>query len=157
MGLADAVDLNRAWHSRLPRFGTGCIKRQPYLCYGAEFAGRWYAVAIWSNPVARLLPQWEWLELRRLAVGPDAPRNTASRMLGVMARLIRKARPAVVRLISYQDVDAHTGAIYRAAGWTSAILSKPSQTKWDASHKRPRPASQSTAAKIRWEKILCPT
>jgi hypothetical protein len=151
--LAEAADLNRRWHSRLPRFGTGCVKNQPYLCYGAEFDGRWFAVAIWSNPVARLLPQREWLELRRLAIAPDAPRNTASRLLGIMAKLIRRARPEVLRLISYQDADAHTGAIYRAAGWVAVELPKASQTRWDAGT-RPRPPSQSESPKCRWEKIL---
>src|ERR1043165_8748903 len=89
-----AKDLNRMWHSRLPRLGTGAVENQPFLCFGAEHAGVIYAVAIWSNPVARNLPQREWLELRRLADAPDAPRNTASRLLRVMALLIRRMRPA---------------------------------------------------------------
>lgn len=146
-----ARDLNRLWHSRLPRFGTGFIDRQPYLCYAAEFDGLYYATAISSNPVARALPQQTWLELRRLAIAPDAPKNTASRMLGVMVRLIRRERPEVVRLISYQDTEAHTGCIYRAAGWTPTTLSAADD--WTRP-KRPRPAAQSTAPKQRWEKTL---
>lgn len=66
-----AQRLNMLWHSRLPRLGTGCIKRMPFLCYGAVYEGRIYAIAIFSNPVARNLPQHTWLELRRLAVAPD--------------------------------------------------------------------------------------
>ena len=150
---ADAKRLNRLWHSRLPRMGTGFVKNQPFLCYGAEFDGRWYAAAIWSNPVARLLPQDTWLELRRLAIAPDAPRNTASRMLGVMARLIRKARAEVTTLVSYQDTEVHTGGIYRAAGWRPVTLAEASNTNWDMPG-RPRPGSQSLAAKQRWEKRL---
>jgi hypothetical protein len=143
--------LNREWHSRLPRFGTGFIDNQPFLCFGAVHDEVYFAVAIWSNPVARNLPQREWLELRRLAVAPGAPRNTASRMLGVMPRLIRRLRPEVVRLVSYHDTAVHTGGIYRAAGW------KPTTLNADGNWNRPgrsRPLAQSTAPKQRWEKAL---
>jgi hypothetical protein len=151
ISFAEAKTLNRLWHSRLPRMGTGFIENQPFLCFGAEYGGLWYAAAIWSNPVARNLPQHEWLELRRLAVAPDAPRNTASRMLAVMTRLIRRLRPGVVRLVSYHDTEVHTGGIYRAAGWTATSVNR------DGNWNRPgrsRPEAQSVAAKQRWEKAL---
>jgi hypothetical protein len=141
------------WHSRLPRLGTGFVRNQPFLCYAATHSGLIYAVAIWSNPVARNLPQQAWLELRRLAVAPDAPRNTPSRMLAVMARLVRRDRPSAARLISYQDAEVHTGGIYRAAGWTAANLSAGDE--WDRPS-RPRPAAQSSAPKVRWEKEVGP-
>jgi hypothetical protein len=79
-----AVELNAAWHSILPRFGTGFIKDQRFPSYAAVHDGVIYAVAIWSNPAARKLPQVTWMELRRMAVAPDAPRNTPSRMLRIM-------------------------------------------------------------------------
>src|SRR5262245_31881900 len=89
--VADAKRLNRLWHSRLPRMAEpGCFMRVA-LCFAAEFDGVYYATAIWTHPVARLLPQDTWLELRRLAIAPDAPRNTASRMLRVMVLLVHKA------------------------------------------------------------------
>lgn len=115
------------------------------------FEMRWFAVAIWSNPVARNLPQDTWLELRRLAIAPDAPKNTASRMLGVMARLIRKEKPQVERLVSYHDTEVHTGGIYRAAGWTATTVNKDGN--WTRPN-RNRPKAQSEAAKQRWEKVL---
>lgn len=146
-----AKALNKLWHSRLPRMGTGCIHNQPFLCYAAEYEGIIYAVAIWSNPVARNLPQQTWLELRRLAIAPDAPRNTASRMLRIMALLIRKARPDVVRLVSYQDMAVHTGGIYRAAGWAATTVNDDGN--WDRPN-RSRPKAQSEAAKQRWEKSI---
>lgn len=148
---SNAKELNRLWHSRLPRLGTGCIANQPFLCHGAEFEGVLYAVAIWSNPVARNLPQHEWLELRRLAIAPDSPRNTASRMLGIMARMIRKSRPEVTRLVSYQDMEVHTGGIYRAAGWTATTMNQDGN--WNRPN-RSRPKAQSESPKQRWEKIL---
>ena len=146
-----AKQLNKLWHSRMPRLGTGAIDNQPFLCFAAEFDGRYYATAIWSNPVARNLPQDIWLELRRLAIAPDAPRNLASRMLRVMTLLIRRFRPHVRRLVSYQDTEVHTGSIYRAAGWTRTMLNKDGN--WDRPS-RSRPKAQSNAAKYRWEKIV---
>jgi hypothetical protein len=137
----------------LPRMGTGFVKKQPFLCYAATFEGLIYAVAIWSNPVARNLPQQEWLELRRLAIAPDAPRNTASRMLAVMARLVRKDRPVVSRLVSYQDREVHTGAIYRAAGWVAALTRRKRKRSW-TTPSRPRPDAQALACKERWEKVI---
>jgi hypothetical protein len=144
-----ALNCNRVWHSRLPRLGTGFVKKMPFPCFGAVFNGVLYAVAIWSNPVARRLPQKKWLELRRLAIAPDAPRNTASRMLRVMALLLKRARPEVEVLVSYQDTEVHTGGIYKAAGWTPTLLSGGDE--WDRPG-RSRPKAQSAAKKQRWEK-----
>jgi hypothetical protein len=45
-------------------------------------------------------------------------------MLGAMRRWIRRNLPDVPRLLSYQDLDVHTGTIYKAAGWTPAFHSK---------------------------------
>ena len=146
-----ARELNKLWHSRLPRMGTGAIQNMPFLCFAADFKGLAYAVAIWSNPVARLLPQNKWLELRRLAICPDAPKNTASWMLGVMVRLIRKKRPEVENLISYQDLEVHAGTIYKAAGWVATTVTDWS--KWDTPA-RSRPKAQSEANKQRWERRL---
>jgi hypothetical protein len=69
-----------------------------------------------------------------------------------MARLVRAARPAAVRLISYQDTAAHTGTIYKAAGWRAAGR-KGSQTRWDMPGRKRRPP-QSAAPKVRWERPL---
>lgn len=150
LDLATCKKLVRLWHSRLPRL-NGQVPGG--FGYAAEFDGLFYATAVWSLPVARLLPQdGTCLELRRLAVGPDAPRNTASRMLGWMVRDIVRRRPEARRLVSYQDTEAHTGGIYRAIGWRPVDCSA-SQTKWDMPG-RSRPASQSEAVKVRWEKAL---
>jgi hypothetical protein len=143
------ADLNRAWHSRLPKIGNSHFR----VCYAAECANRIYAVAAWSNPVARLLPQRSWLELRRFAIAPDAPRYTASRMLGWMRRDIRTRFPAVERLISYQDLEAHTGTIYKAAGWTRAENFTVRARGWIGWGSRPRKGrtNQALAPRMRWE------
>jgi hypothetical protein len=142
-----AKQLNALWHSRLPRLTSP----QCRASYGAEHGGLYYAVAIWCRPIAPRLPQVEWLELQRFAVAPDAPSNAASRLLGVMARLVRQEFPEVTRLISYQDTEAHSGGIYKAAGWTPTQSSKGDE--WDRPSRHRRTA-QSAAPKRRWEKVI---
>ena len=66
--VAVARELNEAWHSRLPRTQVGPWQ----FAFAAHKTGIVYAVALWHNPSARGLPS-HWLELRRLAVAPDAP------------------------------------------------------------------------------------
>lgn len=144
-----AIALNRLWHSRLPDVDLSNVTRTKNRAfYAAEHDGIYYATAIWTNPVARMLPQDTWLELRRLAIAPDAPRNTASRMLRVMALLIRRDLSAIVKLVSYQDTEVHTGAIYRAAGWVKSRLSEGGE--WSRPSRK-RDGVQSAAPKQRWE------
>jgi hypothetical protein len=116
-----AAKLNRVWHSRLPN-----AQDAPWrFAFHAHFAGVTYAVALWHNPSARGLPQ-DWLELRRLAIAPDAPKFTATRMLSKMAKWIRQNTDCP-RLVSYQDTAVHQGTIYKAANWTHAYTSKARQ------------------------------
>ncbi len=123
--------LNRLWHSQLPKCQDG---HRAY--YSAEHDGIYYAVAMWTNPSAPALPQLEWLELKRFAIADDAPKNTASRMLGWMARDIFKRFPGVKTLVSYRDCDSHDGTIYKAAGWVGEeIQIRSPKTTW---HNRPR-------------------
>jgi hypothetical protein len=156
-----AVDFARdgvaAWHSRLPRTQIGPWK----LAFAAHYRETCFGVALWNNPSARTLPS-DWLELRRLAVAPDAPHCAASRMLGQMARWIRANLPDVPRLISYQDCDVHTGTIYRAAGWEAAYVSKPrvrDRSKARVGTRRDyrnnlNGQTPDAAAKVRWELVL---
>jgi len=146
-----AIALNRLWHSRLPVVRKGNVVGGFFFV--AEFDGLYFASAIWTNPVARLLPQKTWLELRRMAIAPDAPKNTASRMLGWMTRHIRKRRPQITTLVSYQDKEVHTGTIYRASGWQPVTLADPRSRPWNNTA-RGRNKEQSTAPKQRWEKVL---
>lgn len=148
---------NGLWHSRLPT-----TQRGPWThAFAAVHDGWVYGVALWNSPSARTLPS-HWRELRRLAVAPDAPHCTASRMLGQMVRWFRVNEPHTERLISYQDLDVHDGTIYRAAGWTVGLVSKPRQRdrtgqragtqrlyRWDINGAPP-----AGAGKARWEITL---
>lgn len=147
VGLKTARELVRLWHSRLPRFGRFACR----VAYTAEHDGLFFATAIWTNPLSHKLPQMAWLELNRMAVAPDAPKNTASRMLAWMARDIRQRLPGVERLISYQDTEVHTGCIYRAAGWEATRLSEVDS--WGRPS-RARSKSQTESPKQRWEKLI---
>lgn len=149
-----ACELNELWHSRLPRIPWSNVVRNRYSkCWAAECGGVYYAVAIWSSPVAgpRAFPIESTIELRRLACAPNAPKNTPSRMLGWMARQLPREFPLVTRLISYQDVDVHTGGIYRAAGWTAVGQTNPKEIHWNNGC-RDRVKIQSGSAKVRWER-----
>jgi len=155
ISVVKAIDLNGLWHSRLPKVIRGNIDRNRHsVCFGAEYAGTFYASAIWSTPVADNLLKTSGgycLELRRFAIANDAPKNTASRMLSVMVKLIRKKFPEIVRLVSYQDTAAHLGTIYKASGWRQTALSKG--RSWSVNG-RSRNPEQSIANKIRWERKL---
>ena len=146
-----AIACNGLWHSHLPRLGRGAV-RIPFPSFGAVFGGRLYAVAIWSNPAARMLPQREWLELRRLALAPDAPKYTASWMLGVMARLIRREMSHVTTLVSYHDTSIHCGTVYSAAGWVRDAVTRGKD--WRTPSRPCRPCAISLAPKVRWLRIL---
>ncbi|HEV3437429.1 MAG TPA: hypothetical protein VG122_08720 [Gemmata sp.] len=143
-----ALSLNRLWHSHLPHLDK---RVAAWLCYGAKWDDRYHATAIWSLPVARLLPQdGSCLELRRFAIAPGSPKNAASRMLGWMVRDIAWRCPAVRRLVSYQDCDVHTGTIYKASGWTPTRA--PNGGDWN--NRNRRRVARRIKKKVRWELFL---
>ena len=146
--LRTALDLNRLWHSHLPQLDQ---RVAAWLCYGAKWHDSYRAIAVWSLPIARLLPQdGSCLELRRFAIGPSTPKNSASRMLGWMARDIARRRPSVHRLVSYQDCEVHAGTIYKATGWM------PIRTRagGDWNHKGRRRFARRIKRKVRWELFI---
>jgi hypothetical protein len=148
---AFACKLNKKWHSRLPIIDWSNVVRNTYsICYGAEWGGTFWAVAIWSSPVAqnRFKDGKTILELRRLAISGDAPKFTATRMISQMVKDIKKRFPEIKRLISYQDTEVHSGTIYKASNWVAVTESRG--LMWNT-EKRKRSPEQTTAKKIRWE------
>ena len=64
------------------------------------------------------------LSLSRLVVSPNVPTNAASFLIRHAMQLIDRDRWPV--LVTYADEwQGHTGAIYKAAGWTQDGKSKP--------------------------------
>lgn len=145
-----ACKLNALWHSRLPKIdASNVLRNSDYCAFVAEYDDIAYACAIWSSPVARLLNGKGILELRRLAISPTAPTNTASRMLSLMRKHIHSHFQHIVMFVSYQDTEVHAGTIYKASGWTPVDTTKSTKT-WDMPNRK-RAATQSSAQKIRWE------
>ena len=67
----------------------------------------------------------DYLELNRLAFDPILPRNSESRALAVIIRILRKQAPHVRWLLSYADAtQCGDGAIYRAAGFLLTGIKK---------------------------------
>ena len=147
------LELNKLWHSRLPLCENAW--RGVGVCFGAEFKGRYYAVAYWSHPVSASIDHHGCYELRRMAICNDAPRYTASRFLAIMVKLLRKQMPTLNRLISYQDTDVHKGTIYKASGW-KRIDGVHHKIRHDKGRRDGgyRNAPVATGHKIRWELAL---
>jgi len=144
-----AIELNGSWHSVLPKVDESNILRNTrQICYTAQFDGIDYATAIWTSPVARMLNNIPRLELRRLAIGADAPKNTATRMIGWMRSDVKKRWPELIQLVSYQDMTHHEGTIYKASGWTQSIISEGGEWAVPSRHRK---TVQSAAKKQRWE------
>jgi hypothetical protein len=63
--------------------------------------------------------QWNgFIELNRLALVDDTPRNTESRALAVAMRIIRREYPHIGWVVSFADAtQCGDGTIYRAAGF----------------------------------------
>lgn len=148
-----ACDLNRQWHSMLPRTDLGnMLCGNMSVAYAAEFDNRFFAVAIWSQPIIAALCDGHTIELRRLAVCGEAPKNTASRMIGVMRRLVVRKFPFVEKMVSYQAVDVHMGTIYKASGWKPAgkiVAARPQRMA--GSKQRSTGPLQTHSRKMRWE------
>lgn len=102
-----------AWHSHhKPALGE-------VVALGAYVAGALVAALVISRPVAPALAREGVLEVTRLAVGPDAPDFTASRLLGAAWRVARGG--GCRRMVSYTRQD-EPGTCYRAAGWVATAL-----------------------------------
>lgn len=150
VGVNYAMQKNAEWHSRLPVTShSNMIRNAHKVFYGAEFEDHCFAVAMWTDPVAgnRMSKDDVWLELRRLAVSPDAPKFTATWMIGKMIKDIRKRFPDVTMLISYQDTEVHLGTIYAASNWERSGVTKG--TDWTTKD-RVRNKTQTLADKVRW-------
>jgi len=150
-----ACRVNADFHSRFPYIHwSNVVRNKHYICFGLFYENVAYGSAIWSSPIAgnRLKDGWKLLELRRLALCAECPKNTATWMLSKMEKDIRKRFPDIIRLISYQDTEVHLGTIYKAANWV-AVSQTQSGLSW-SDLGRERNPEQSQASKVRWERNL---
>lgn len=146
-----AMLLNDTWHSVLPDTNKGNLVRNRHKAfYALEFDGRYYAVGIWTDPVAANRLLFTAIELRRLAICKEAPKNTATRMLKLMREDLKKKFPHIKKAISYQAKDHHRGTIYKADNWTATA-----ESKYSAWHiKKGEKVPQTRSTKVRWERYL---
>ncbi len=84
----------------------------------------WDGVVILGSPASRVLCQRGFIEVRRLALRPGAPKNAASKLLGYATRWA--SSNGYPRVVSYADPsvgragcpgDRHRGRIYLAANF----------------------------------------
>jgi hypothetical protein len=144
----------RLWHSVLPKCPSFLVHGRCYIAEGED--GFPVAVAVWSDPVARMLNGRGYYELRRLATAPDAPPNTCTSMLSVMRKDLEAHFPNVTAFLSYQDEVAHVGTIYKADNWRigwRSTRSTSQKSSWGESRTNRNPM-QSSAPKIAWVKDI---
>jgi hypothetical protein len=150
-----ACRVNGEFHSRFPYIHwSNVVRNKHYVCFGLFYENIVYGSAIWSSPIAanRLKNGSQLLELRRLALCDECPKNTATWMLSKMERQIKIKFPDIIKLISYQDTEVHHGTIYKAANWIAVSATKSGLSWSDTGRKRND--EQSQASKVRWEREL---
>lgn len=158
MGMRQAAELNRKWHSMLPRTDLGnLLCGSTSVAYGALHQDVWYATAIWTQPIIQAMCDGHTIELRRFAIDEYAPRNTASWMLARMRKMLKAKWPHLRRLISYLAVDVHDGTIYKASGWQpigKIVNARPQRFSNVNRNTRATGPLQTTSRKQRWELMV---
>ena len=105
------------------------------------------AVAIVGRPVSRLLQDGYTLEVLRLCVRPEAPRNTCS---WLYTRCWRVSQALGYRKLITYTLATESGASLRGAGWKVVGQTKGNNNGWQ---NRPNRAFQVIYGqdKFRWE------
>jgi len=122
LALQEAKTFVKRWHySKI--FPPHCLVNLGALDANGELA----AVAMWGygvrprHTIQRLFPSLgvkDYLELNRLCVRDDMPRNSESRFISQCVKWIRENRPDVKVLFSWADgLRGKPGFVYQAASW----------------------------------------
>lgn len=105
---------------------SGKVTNNSNLHFGAFLDGRLHGVASFGQGIDRrktmgLVKNTAWngfLELNRLAFDDYLPKNSESRVLAIIFKLIKKNAPHIKWILSYADgAQCGDGTIYRAAGF----------------------------------------
>lgn len=109
-------------------------------------------VMMWGNPIAanRIKDGEFGLELTRMFLTDECPKNSESRCLGFARRWIKKHFPEKKFLLAYSDIEGmgHKGTIYKAAGWTMDRITVAMSWK-NRPEKKGRDRGSNTR-KLRW-------
>lgn len=124
---AHAAAFVRRWHY------SGKVANNSQLHLGAFFGPRLSGVMQLGPPMDRskVLPlvlgtKWnDMLELNRMAMLDDTPRNTESRFIACAVRIIKKTYPNIEWLLSFSDgCQCGDGTIYRASGFLLTAIKR---------------------------------
>lgn len=124
--LVDAQKCVALWHYSKGGSNTAVYRHGLVNCgSGCLYGAAWWIPPTKSAAIATHPDNWTGvLALSRLAVAPQAPKNSASFLLASSMRLIDRDRWPC--LVTYADEwRGHTGAIYRATNWTYVGRTKP--------------------------------
>jgi hypothetical protein len=70
--------------------------------------------------------QNEFMELTRLALSDNLPKNSESRVIAISLKLLKRAEPKLKGIITYADTAyGHTGIIYKASNFKYIGLTAP--------------------------------
>jgi hypothetical protein len=116
---------------------------------GCEVDGRLVGVAILANPMSRVLASRDrfLVEVVRLCVAPDAPRNTCSWLYG---RARRAAQALGFRKVTTTTLAAESGASLRGAGFEPVAQMK-ARKGWSCPSRPRNELATDQQPKIRWE------
>jgi len=124
---ASARDFVRRWHY------SGKPYPKSRLHLGAFMGDRLIGVMQFGDPLDRrkvlgLVSGTKWhdmIELNRMAMVDDTPKNAESRFISVAMRLIRKEYSNIEWVLSFSDAcQCGDGTIYRAAGFVLTQIKK---------------------------------
>lgn len=93
------------------------------VCFAVEYEGRLVGAVLYGQLSTTAWKRFgdsekEVLELRRLVMLDECPRNSESRVVGWTIRWIKKNCPDVRVIVSYADPNhGHTGVIYKASNF----------------------------------------
>jgi hypothetical protein len=116
----------RRWLQRRHPLGAGAGVK---LAFGLFWAGKIEGVitlgAPGTNQAGRSIgcKQHEILELRKMFVTDVPPRNSESRALAVVARVLKSRYPSLRALVTYCDSEEAASA-YKASGWVKGATHK---------------------------------
>jgi len=93
--------------------------------FGVFFKGNFLGAISYGIPNARNIKglyssdtQNDFMELTRLALSEDCPKNSESRVISISLKLLKKIKPELKGIITYADTaQNHTGIIYKASNF----------------------------------------
>lgn len=112
---------------------SGKVCQNSTLHFGVYWAGKLEGAMQFGSPLdkRKVLPlvhgtAWnQMLELNRMAFSDVLPRNSESRAMGFVFRMLRKHRPDIKWVLSFSDAtQCGDGVIYRAAGFCLTGIKK---------------------------------